>query len=296
MSNTIAVKIPLLLKNAMVAFKRNLLPISVFATNFSSTPLEFNGERKVKVNYYPLEGADSKDFNGEYEFDEGNVGERSVSIDKRKYQSLKKTSAEIADNKHVDWSLLFSQKAAKLAYDVSKSILGGISVANFGAAALDSTAANFDIEDIIDLKGVCNKANWPKFNRALLLGSDYSTQIAKSLVSNGGAATFAFNPLADTLPNICGFKFSEWDDFSATKVVGAAVYPSALLVGMSPITPPKESIEYYSYTDPDTGLTLEFREWFDPDTDSVKTVIECNYGFAVGEAAACKIITDGTGA
>jgi hypothetical protein len=40
--------------------------------------------------------------------------------------------------------------------------------------------------------------------------------------------------------------------------------------------------------DPDTGIYIEYRAWGDPDSDSFKEVIECNYGFAMGEAAALK--------
>ena len=42
--------------------------------------------------------------------------------------------------------------------------------------------------------------------------------------------------------------------------------------------------------DPQTGLTLEYRAWGDADTDASKEIIECNYGFGVGEKAALKRI------
>jgi hypothetical protein len=37
-------------------------------------------------------------------------------------------------------------------------------------------------------------------------------------------------------------------------------------------------------------LTLEYRRWGDPDIDTAKQVIECNYGFGLGEEAALKRI------
>lgn len=43
-------------------------------------------------------------------------------------------------------------------------------------------------------------------------------------------------------------------------------------------------------TDPQTGLTLEYRAWGDADSDTSKEIIECNYGFGVGESAALKRI------
>jgi hypothetical protein len=49
-------------------------------------------------------------------------------------------------------------------------------------------------------------------------------------------------------------------------------------------------VNYQSVTDPETGLTVEYRSWADADTDSTKDVIEVNYGYARGDAAAIKRI------
>ena len=43
-------------------------------------------------------------------------------------------------------------------------------------------------------------------------------------------------------------------------------------------------------TDPETGISIEYRKWFDADLDTMKSVMEVNYGYAVGEAAALKRI------
>jgi hypothetical protein len=70
--------------------------------------------------------------------------------------------------------------------------------------------------------------------------------------------------------------------------------PEAILVAFSPIKPSPGVLNhltaYEVAVDPETGLTIEYRSWADPDTDTEKQVLEVNYGFALGHAAALKRI------
>jgi len=78
-------------------------------------------------------------------------------------------------------------------------------------------------------------------------------------------------------------------------LVGFVAHPSAMLVAFAPIEPHpnvrKNLVSYERFEDDQVGLTLELREWGDPDSDTGKTTLECNYGKAVGEAAALSRIT-----
>lgn len=132
--------------------------------------------------------------------------------------------------------------------------------------------------------------------RGLIIKSSYLGNLKKNIVSAGGEGNFGFSPIARELPDLFGFKLSRFNRIPAgeEKLAGFAVYPSAVLVALSPITPAPEVhmalSAYETYTDPETGLTLEYRSWGDTDSDSAKSIIECNYGFAAGEASAIKRI------
>ncbi len=98
------------------------------------------------------------------------------------------------------------------------------------------------------------------------------------------------------MPRLSGFDVHPTTGVPANgeNLVGFASYPSAVLVGFSPIEP-AESVRrmltaYEVVEDPETGIYIEYRAWGDPDTDSHKEVIEVNYGYAIGEAAALKRI------
>ncbi len=77
-------------------------------------------------------------------------------------------------------------------------------------------------------------------------------------------------------------------------IQGIAVLPSSILVGFAPVPPTpairKELFDYQQLVDRETGLTLQYYHFADPDTDEEVQTIECHYGFAVGDAAQLKII------
>lgn len=283
-----------ILNEAMKAFKRRLIALGLFSTSFNNVPLE--GTNEIVVPYYPLETSKSRDFDGTYKFDDENKTEsRKITINKRKYQPLSFTSEELARQPYFDAVKLGQIKGAKLAEDVLLDILSVITQENFGDAIVASTAENFDIDDVIDIQTACSIAEWPEANRGLVLGSTYTGNVRKSIIQAGGASTFGFTPFGQ-LPTLEGFGFVECNitPKNGENLVGFAVHPSAILVGFSPIKP-SEAVrntlgEYTHISDPETGLTLEYRAWGDADTDTSKEVIECNYGFAVGENAALKRI------
>ena len=296
MANNIAsgLKRAVILKSAMEAFKHRLVSLGLFSTVFRDVPLE--GSNDIEVPYYPLETAASKDYDGSYKFDEGDLESRKVTVNRRKYQSLTYTSEEKARQPYFDPEQLGRLKGAKLAEDVLCDILSCVTSKNFGAAAVTANADEFDADNVIDLETLCDEADWPDSMRGLIIKSSYLGNLKKNIVSAGGDGNFGFSPIARELPDLFGFKLSRFNRIPAgdEKLAGFAVYPSAILVALSPITPAPEVhmalSAYETYTDPETGLTLEYRSWGDPDSDSAKSIIECNYGFAAGEASAIKRI------
>lgn len=290
-------QVDVLLESAMMAFKEALTPLALFSTVFRDVVLK--GTDKMQIPYYPLETVASKDFNGSYEFTVGSDTQaKEVTIDKRKYQPLSWTSAERRRQPKLDPETLGRVKAQKLAEDVLADIWSVITIANFGANAFTGAAADFDVDDVIDLETVVETANWPKTGRGLLLKPSYMGGLKKDMNANGGMATFArdSNGALINFPGLHSFSFatSNLIPANAESLVGMAVYNSAILVGFSPIEPDPAVMarlnDYQIYSDDDLGISLEYREWGDADTDTAKRTIEVNYGYARGEAAALKRI------
>jgi hypothetical protein len=287
-----------ILNAALLAFRKKIIPIRIFANAWRKNQAPLTRGDTMKVPYYPLEAVASKDFvpaTG-YDFTGSgpNVETRDVTINKRKYQPLITSSAELS-RYNFDPVKLGTMKGNRLANDVVTDILSLVTLANYGAAAFTGIASTFDADDVADLQLVCDLADWPAEMRSLVLGSAYNTALVKDNAIQAEYASGTTDPLYEgRMPRLNGFDVFPSNEVpaNAQNLVGFAAYPSAILVGFSPIEPAdtvKKMLSAYEVVeDPETGIFIEYRAWGDPDLDTHKEVIEVNYGYAKGEAAAIK--------
>src|SRR5262245_10229754 len=164
MAVTIATQLQtdLVLSSAMRAFKRRVLPITLFANRIQASPLQ--GTNKVSVPYYALNATTSSDFSYSTGYTEadGAISYKQVTINKRKFQSLTLKSDELARQPVLDPEMLGTLMGEKLAEDVVTDIMSVITLANFGAAVFNGPSNAFDSDDVSDIRVVCNQAHWPK--------------------------------------------------------------------------------------------------------------------------------------
>jgi hypothetical protein len=293
-----ALKRDVILNNALRAFKRRVLPVMAFATAMRNVPLQ--GTNKILVPYYPLATAASTDFNGTYTVgNDSEVQTKEVTVNKRKYQSLSFTGEEWNRQPYLDIERIVMMKVEKLAADVLDDIFSVITATNYPSATIAPVAASaFDLDEVLSLRRICNESDWSEVGRSIVLDSGHVENLLKdSRLGNQNAGSTA--PVRDGRfgGRIAGFEPFEVPNMpeNAENLVGFVALPSSMAVAFSPVEPPpavrRHLAEYSTFTDPDSGLTLEYRVWGDPDTDKQKEVIECNYGYNVLEAAALKPIT-----
>lgn len=299
MANTIpaSLKRDVILQNAMREFKRRILPVMAFATAFRNVPLQ--GTNKILVPYFPLNATASADFNGTYTAAaDSAVTTKEVEVTKRKYQSLAFTSEEAARQPFLDIERNVMMKVEKLAADVLDDIFSVIKAAAYNATTIPAVAASaFDLDEALSLRKLCNEDNWTNVGRSIVLDSAVWLNLLKDArlgMANAGST----DPVRQgTLGGkIAGFDPYEVPSMPANgeNLIGFVTIPSAIAVAFSPIQPAPAVraalSEYQIITDPDSGLSLEYRVWADPNTDTQKEVIECNYGYAALETKALKRI------
>lgn len=295
-TNTISSELQItnILDGALRALKQSLIPLQAFTTVYRDVPLL--GTDKVAVPFHPLETAASSDFNGTYSMANSTTNVREITVNKRKYQSMGFTSSELARQPQLNLTEIGMKKGFKLAEDVIKDILSVVTNANFGSAVHTGTASNFDVSDVIDIRQACDEAYWSQVNRSLFIDASYDanllkdTNVRKALEFGGNEAI-----RQGRIPQIVGFNYFPTTLIPANgeNLKGFAVTDNAILVAFSPVPPAgavANSVIYQSATDPETGLTVEYRSWADADTDSTRDVIEVNYGYAKGDEAALKRI------
>lgn len=287
-----------IMTEGMRAFKRRIVPLNAFSTRFNNVALL--GTDKVQVPYFPLFSTASTDFvqaNGYVMAETGTVQAKEVTIDKRKYQPFQFNSSDLNRQPYFSISQLFSQRVEQLAVDVSQDVLSNITVANYASSAFAQPANAFDVEDLIDIKVACDNVFWPMVGRAALMKSEYEANLAKQLLkANEAGSDSALR--AGVTGRIADFDVFGNPSIPANgeNLKGFVCLPSALLVATSPIMPApgvrRQLVRYDVVTDPDTGISFEYRYWGNPDKDEDREVVECNYGYNEGETAALMRITD----
>lgn len=275
-------------------FTNALTAIRVFATDLSSAVLGQRGD-SVKVLYVPSTST-AADFAGTYSKQDSTAVGKSVSIDKHKFVDYNLTDKELVDKPQLSLESFGYQKGQDLALAVWLDIMSAITNANYGAAAHTGLAANFDSDDVIDLGQACTAAKWRKFGRNLILDDAFYGNLLKdTAIKNASAYGGSEGIRKGMIPSLGSFDgIYEAPALPANgeNLGGFAVLPDALLVAMRYLAP--QSGHAYSaarpLTDPDTGMTLGVREWYDNDTGTSRVVIEANYGYAVGNAEGIKRI------
>lgn len=298
MATTISseLKLNVVLDSALMALRESLLPINAFSTVFNSVPLQ--GTDKISVPFFPLATDATSDFNGTYNFADTNaINSREITVNKRKYQALSFTSSELARQPYFNAEQFGFLKGRKLAEDILRDILSVVTLANFGAPILTSAASAFDSDDLITMKTTLDQSKWAKSSRTLIIDNAYEGALLKDASIKNAAAVGTASAIQNgRLPQIAGFDVvgTNLIPGNSQNLVGMVALPEAILVAFSPIKPApgvlNQLTAYETAVDPETGLTIEYRSWADPDTDTEKQVLEVNYGFALGHAAALKRI------
>jgi|GEM_PF-460919 len=280
------------LQEVVRAFARILLPFRAFSTVFSNVPLL--GTNKISVPYYPLVTAASTTFvaaNG-YVMGDSTINAKEITIDKRLYQPIRFDSSELARQPAINMGEIVAAKASKLAFDVFADTFSIVTAANYGASVFTGVASTFDSVDIADLKGVADVANWPMEGRSLILKSAYDVNVLKDASVKAAYAFGSAEPIRlGSIPSIFGLDYYVVNALPSNgeNLVGVLMHKSAILFATSPIMPADEVraqlSAYEVVTNAETGISFEYRRWGNPDMDQRREVIECNYGYEVGEVA-----------
>jgi len=288
-----------ILQETIRAFATRVLPLRLFSTVFSNTPLA--GTDEVVVPYFPLQTAASTDWNpaNGYEFAGAtNSSSKKITVNKRKYQPLDYSSNDFRRQPFFDAVRLGSMNAGKLAVDCLTDILSVVTLANFGVAVKHMPAAGFTSDDVVDIQAAADDAHWPDSGRGLFVSREVKSALQKDpsykLALNLGGTEVVRD---GKLPELSGFSFGWMPSFPANgeNLIGFAAFSSAILAAFSPVAPAPgvraNLVAYEVVTDPATGISLNYRHWGSPEADVDREVVEVAYGFLPGEAAALLRLT-----
>jgi hypothetical protein len=273
------------------AFVGAFAPMQAFTTDFDPAPASKSDT--IQVPYVPAASA-AADFAGTYTRQDSTLNKRTITLNKHKFVTWFLSDVSMAKSPAATLERFGMQKGFQLAKAVFQDILSAVTSTNYGSAAHTGVAANFDYADVVDIKDACDTADMPEVPRSLILGSSYYNALLKDSVIKDAAALGATANQTGSLPNLSGFMTyrSSLIPGNSQNLVGFAAYPSALITAMRYLQPAGRSQDgvYRPVADEKTGITLGYREFYDNDTGNVVAVLECFYGYALGEANSLKRI------
>ncbi len=304
--NTIApeLKRTVIMQEIVKDFARRLLPLGLFSTVFRDVPLE--GTNTIQVPFMDLDTEASLVFSaatGYVTTGTTTLDHREITIGQdatnggRWYKDLAFTSEEFARQPWLKIQEMAKLKAEKLASDIVANVLSVVTEANYGTAAKTVAAAAFVSDDVADLVESCKL--WPLQGRSLFLDTSYHVALLKD---EGFKAAYAAGSDAAIKegrlnPRVMGFDYVENPTIpgNSEHLVGFAAFKSAILVAFAPVPPSREvlasGVTYRIFTDPDSGVSLEYRTRGDGQLDRAHHTIESSFGWAKGNGNAIKRIT-----
>lgn len=265
-------------------FVQTLLPLRAFTLS-ATNQVAFRGDT-VKVLTVQT-GSAASDYTNTYNMDNSHATGVDVTLNKHKYVSL-----ELLDSQWRDSALLEVEKFARAkGFALAQSVLQD-TMTFFSASFAPETqtvakSTSFSASAVVNLSNTCDSLNWPQYERSLVLTPTQHSYLRKDTALQ---AAYAFGSpdviRKGEVPSLDTFSSIYKSAVVPAGSVGFACVPNAL-IWASRVVSAQEPNAYHEvrvFTDSETGLSITQKKWSNPDAGSSRTIWECEYGYAVGNA------------
>lgn len=271
---------------ALQAFVKELLPLSFFSTNFS--PDSYPARHKGQAILVPLVGTlTATTFGGTYAITTFAKSVITVTINRHKLVPIGETDLDAANNSDSALETMAFQAGRALAQAVLEDVLTLVTTANFGAIGTAVASTALDVPGLRSGKLALDQANAPRAPRVTLMDS-VGMDALLAVTNFVQAYMFADNNVLKegrVMRALGADLYALNGSFVAAASVNAFfAHPSAIAVAMRYLTPQRaESYDFAEqFSDPNTGMTMGLRDYYDPLTGTRYLAIEANYGYSAG--------------
>ena len=284
MANTINADLNnnIIAQNALEQFTKILSPLNAFSTSFNDEA----GARGDSITILNLSNTSSvTSFSGTYSSQDTTYGKSTINLSTHKFCTWHITDLERSESSSVELQRFGYQKGGELATAVIEDIFASLTSANYADSV--TASGDFGIDDVASVRKEAIDNNLPIDDCSLILNpTSFSQLIQDSVVGSalnyGGSEAIRGGrvPSLMGIPNILETNAT----IHANSAKGFLAHPSALAVAMRYLEPlnNKEYISTRKISDPETGIVMGYREFYEPDKGKQTAVLEVVYGFAVG--------------
>ena len=265
--------------------------VSAFTTDFSSDVADVGESVSTRV----ATAVSAGDATSGYSATDVTSTAKTITLDKHKHFTAAFTDLEIAKGGMDMLERTFVRPAVHSVVNAMMDDLLALAVSTTYSAEVTVVAGSFGADDVADLAGDLTTLNVPKADRALVIKPAYYANLAQD---NAIQASYAYGGPGsirdNAVPKVHGFNVYEYSDIPANSenLEGFACGPEALIIaGRQPALPENWAGAVESVQDPDTGVTLQLRNWYEGKDGAQYITATLIYGVAAGTVSMKRIVS-----
>jgi len=266
-------------------------PVSAFTTDFSSEIADQGESITTRI----ATAVSAGDASSGYSATDVTSSAKTVTLNQHKHFTMAFTDLEIAKGGMNMLERTFVRPATHAVINSMVDALMALVVnSEFGNKAT-VTSSNFGADDVATLAGDLTTLNVPKDERALIIKPAYYASLAQDNAIQASYATTLNDSIRDhSVPRVHGFDVYEYSDIpsNSENLEGFACGPEALLIAArQPAIPQNWSGAVESVTDPDSGLTIQLRSWYEGKDGKQMITATTIFGVLVGSNSMKRIVS-----
>ena len=265
--------------------------VSAFTTDFSSDVADVGESVSTRV----ATAVSAGDATSGYSSSDVTSTAKTITLNKHKHFTANFTDLEVAKGGLDMLERTFVRPAVHAVVNAMMDDLLALVVNATYSNNTVVTAANFGADDVATLAGDLTTLNVPRSPRSMVIKPAYYAALAKD---NAIQASYAFgNPGAiqdNNIPRVHGFDVLEYSDIPANSenLEGFVCGKEALIIaGRQPALPENWAGAVESVQDPDTGITLQLRNWYEGKDGAQYITATLIYGVAAGTDSLKRILS-----
>lgn len=267
--------------------------LSAFTTDFSADVANVGASVTTRI----ADAVTAVDATSGYGGASQNSTAKTINLDNHVHYTAKFTDLEIAQG---GMSLLERTFVKPAVHAVVTKMVGDlldlVVNANFNQVVSPAIAAgDISADDIAALAGDMTTLNVPRTDRSLVVNPAYYATLAKDASIQAAYAYGSADSIKDNMiPRIHGFDVYEYSalDANGEDLGGFVCGREALLLATrQPSIPENWNGAVESVQDPDSGLTIQLRNFYDGLTGAQYITSTLIYGVAVGSNSLKRIVT-----
>lgn len=280
----------LYLDAVLKGFTDYFVPLNIFSLDASPSPVQRG--QTVRVPFI-ISGSTAQDFSGTYSAQASTRQGLDVTINKHKFVYAATTDTELADSAIASLEQVGHNQGESLAAAVLTDIFTVFTGSNFSNGQTLASSSLVTVDSLVDVRAAVSALKWPEAGRNVIMKSTPFKFLLKDddlkYIYRGDAQAIT----SAQIKNVFGWNGIYENNLLPTSDSGAtlahvAVNRDAVIIANRYLAP--QSGHAYSaaqaLTHKPSGLVLGVRKWYDNDTGELRNIIECNYGYRVGNPAA----------